>query len=231
MKNKEKFVTRTEFLSNMINEWILAEDMTAEDMERAEITSYMIKSRNETTIHVSNYKSGKYVGSIVEVYNSQNRRIVYWIFQSLIIKEFDFNSKQLYLVGYNYAAKGVHVRIGVMDIENLQMTPDPLNIITFDKEFFISKSYTEKMDNITCSVKDTAYITYSDGNNSYLLIDNLYNKHEKIFDHSKTGPIASVKSSLKNGYVALYFKSINRSEIWNSNGILYSTVEGECNWL
>lgn len=241
-----KFVQRTGYIdveieqennshiANFINSWEPVENMDEKKFSDILILSHETKIHGDTTITISNYKAGRHIGSIVEVFQTINDKFIKvanWNFYMYSIKTFDFNDKELFLVGSVYAVNGIQVKIGVMDLTKRIPEPKAIFINFFDREINLIDGNIPEIINATCNTKDTTFITYNDGNTSYLIIANNKASYEKKFNDLQVGIITSVRPSVKNGYVALYFEKIDRTEIWSCDGTLFQIVNGECNWM
>lgn len=221
-------------IGSLINTWELQPDMDEKKFSDAQIVSHITKNHEKRTITVSNYRAGRHSGSIVEVFTIEDNKIVCtanWNFYGLEIKNFDFNSNELFLVGSVLSFNGFNVRIGSMDLNKRIPERKSIFINVFDREVNLINPSIKELMSVTIDTKDTTYITYDNGKTSSLVIINGKASYEKKFKDEKIGTIKSMRPSTKNGYVALYFEAINRSEIWTCDGSLYDVYDGECNWM
>lgn len=219
---------------NILNNWELHPDIDEKKFSGLQIISHMTKTHSNRTITVSNYRTGRHTGSIVEVFIVEDDKflcVANWNFYGIDIKNFDFNDTDLFLVGSVAAVDGVNVRIGSMDLNKRIPEKKPIFMNVFDREVSLLNGSIVDLMSVSIDTKDTTFITYDDGKTSHLVIINGKTSYEKKFKNEKMGIIKSMSSSLKNGYVALYFGDIDRTEVWNCDGSLYNVYDGECNWM
>lgn len=235
--------TKSTSIESMLTKFTEIPNMTIEKYEEAVVTSNFIKTKNNVTIIVSNYKAGFHYGTSMDVFVTKSGRTTkvksynFYMFQ---LKEFDFNKKHVVLVGYTSTVNGLSVKIGVMDLQKMTNSNDindvkPQFVTSFDREIKLSNNFVEVLDNVTCNAGPfncnnngtTIYVTYKGKTLNHLVIFNNVNVYETKF----VSDITSVNVSKGCGFVSLYFKNEDKSEIWLCNGSLYKTVEGECNWM
>lgn len=221
-------------INGILTSWELQPEMDTKTFSSATVVPKEIKNHGTKTVVLSSYRVGRYTGSIVEVFETVDTKITCvanLVFQMFDIKAFDFIDSNIYIVGSVTCVEGVNVRIGMINLNNLSSTSEPVYLNYLEKEINLVNSHLTELSNVKIDTKDTTYITYDDGKTSYLVIINGDNHHVKKFNDEKIGKIGSMHTSTKNGYVALYFDKVNRTEVWNCDGSLYDNYDGECYWM
>lgn len=244
-KGYEKFETSKTSNTNittMINRYTIVQEMTNQEFSRAIVTSSFIKTKGVMTLVATNYRIDSHYGTTVDIFvmkKEKNIHVKSLNFYMMELRAIDFNKQHLVLVSTTSTVGGMKVRVGLMNMGkgfNEDITDVKSQFVTsFDREIEVGNNFVESIDRVTCDVGSynvgssgtTMYVTYKGKDSSYLLIFNNYNTYEVKIPL----PITSVKISKENGFIALYFEDINKTDIWICSGSLYKTIEGECNWM
>jgi hypothetical protein len=226
-------------ISTLIHQWRKQDEMDELKFNESVINNVKIITKGTVTVTISNYKSGRFFGSLIEITEIINAKIevkANWNFYLIDIKNFDFNETELIIIGTVYSVTGYNVRVGIMDLKKRQSEKKPIFIQTFDREIRLGNSLVESIDNITIIAGVTSYIIYrndktlttnDDSKTNFLIILNANNSYESQFNTD----ITSIRVSKESGYVALYFDKTDTTQIWSAAGSLYRMVQGECNWM
>ena len=234
------FKTDNEISTNIIsfiNKLTLIPQLSLEKYNESVVISNTIKSKENILLISTNYKCGSFFGSTIELYNTGKndiKRVQSWNFQSLNIKTIDFNNKEILIVGTTQSVNGYRLRVGIMNINSSKNDSGKKScfVTSFNKEISLGNGIIENLDDCTCNTGKflspkngtTYYITYSSNKNDYLLI---FNKNS-TYEIKLQNKVTSSSISKENGYIAVYFESLNMTEIWNCNGNLHETIEGKC---
>lgn len=216
-------------ISSLTNQWTIQEEIDENRFKDSVITANKTITKGRLTAILSNYKTGRFFGSIIEIYEMKEDKIEIKAnlnFNLIDIKNFDFNNEQLVIIGTTNSWSGYNVRIGIMNLDK-DYGKNSIFINNFDKEIKLVNSSINSVDNcnVTCGI--ASYVTYKDDKMNNLVIINKYKNYQNSFDTD----ITSVRVSKESGYVALYFDKKDITEIWSASGSLYKIVNGECNWM
>jgi len=197
--------------------------------ELSNIDDANIKSYKNRYVIVNKYRNDIHYGSNVEVYEFKNDKttlIHSWNFNSFNIMDFDINDENLIVIGRINSSNGVNAKIGMMNLNN-DYSNKSVFVKVFDREIILSNPNVENLSNCTVNAGKITYISYMSKNMSHLVIINNKIHYESFNVYT----VDSMKVSKECGYVSLYYKSRDESQIWNSNGKLHDTISGECNWM
>jgi hypothetical protein len=238
--NKKNIYERNTFIKNAIVFIGMMDrkyEMDINLFDKSKISNVKILNRNKTTVIISKYNTERFFGSLIEVNELINNKIetIYrFNFYMFDIKDFDFNNNELLLIGLSGSVTGYKLRVGTINLETRDHNSKPIFIQVFDNEINLLSNNIERLDSYSVNYGLTSYIMYKniiDVENkiktSHLIIINQYKNYELEFNDE----ITYMKVSRESGYVALYFNSKDKTEIWTAQGILYKSINGECNWM
>ncbi len=218
---------------SLINEMQPVEGLTSKKYEESIIERTLVKTCENLYATSVTYRSGAHYGSIVEVFTRSEKgsyeRINSWNFHMFNVQDFDLTSSDVYLLGTsNGVGNSSIVQIGTMSINSGKSDGSkPVFVKTFDRKINISNSNIQGFYNPKVIAGKTTYITFGSKNLSHLIILNKKSSYESFNIH----PLTSIHVSRECGFAALYYKNLHVTEIWNCNGKLTETIEGECNWM
>jgi hypothetical protein len=221
-------------ITSFLNKFIETEDenkFTPTKFNDASISNIKIKTHGNLTVIVSSYQSGVHNGSLVEIFQTKDDivKIVFsWNFYLYDIRDFDFNDNEILFIGINNENC---IRIGKMFFDKL--SSKPTFVRNFDKEIPTSNNLIKNVGKCVCKIGKISYLYYEDLNKEgkfnytkFLILNG-----DVVFEKQFENVITLLNVSKEFGYVSLYFKELEISEIWSYSGFLYEKISGECNWI
>lgn len=228
VENQIKF-SNIDFLLNGMKK---IEGLTLKKYEESIIERNLIKSFGDLYATSVTYHSGAHYGSIVQVYRKSingYERFKSWNFHMFDIHEIDLTDSDIYLLGtINGIGSCSYAKFGSMSLKSQHMDPNKTVFVkVFDRNIKLTNYNVDTIKNAKIIAGKTTYVSFRSKNLSHLLVINKNNHHETF----NINEVTSMKVSRESGFVALYYKSNNMTEIWNCNGKLNEIIEGECNWM
>lgn len=226
-------VTRFVGFQSLINAMKPADPLNSKKYEESIIENTIVKSFDDLYATSVTYRNGAHYGSIVEVFDRSEKgiyqRIKSWNFHMFNVQAFDLTSTDIYLLGTtNGVDSSSHVKLGSMSIHSGKSNGSkPVFVKVFDRDIKISNFNVQGFNSPNIVAGKTTYVTFCSKNLSHLIVINKKNSYESF----NINMLTSVHVSREFGFAALYYRDLNITEIWNSNGKLVETIEGECNWM